>query len=395
MYLNHESQLIRPDRPTYRRAIKSPVTSIKYNTCDKLLEIKRIATGHGKWYGIYSDGIPTRYVQLSGEHAIDKFVRNYGYIDGKGCVNHSEKVLQYGETQVHDHNFKVEKLHRDVNGVPQRVYNSGLCWYSALCFVLFFSDAMRTFILKYLPVDLHPLAKQTLFKADAAEQLRREFYSRFAFGDKPDQSPELDGQNGMGQFYILAAKLNIPLVRLLAPSLTEMTESIKDQNGKYHNIRATPHLGESGMLVVRCFRTKWVPMRRITWNKKLYRLVAILIGSEECGHQIGVSTRFNCNITKWALADSDASQHGIGPLFWDIPRHRGETRVQYKTRWIHSWDKLVPVTMFGSKREKFCTLSPNNSTHLTTPTYSNSTNTPPGLVNPDYIYLHIPDQHCD
>ena len=372
----------------YPRVNERMATSIHYNTCDKSLKIKRLHTDDNtSWYGIYTPGIPTRYVQLSGVDAMDKFVRNYGYLDGKGCVNHRDKIVEYNEAPVLDSKFNINPYHRKVNGVPQRVYNSGLCWYCALCFVLFFSHAMRKFILSYLPADLQELARKCLFDAEIAEKLRRQLYDTIAFGDKPDQPPEKDGQNGIGQFFIMAAKFDIPVTRLLAPTLVEMTEPIKDQTGEYHAIQRTvPHDGESGMLVVRCFRTQWKPTRRIMWKNKRYRLVGIMIGSEECGHQIGVSTRTNCNITQWALSDSDASQHGIGPMFWNIPRSRDETRQQYKNRWHAAWDKLIPVTMFGSGREQFCNLSPNNSNHLST----SSSKTSPGLVNPDYIYLHVP-----
>ena len=86
---------------------------------------------------------------------------------------------------------------------------------------------------------------------------------------------------------------------------------------------------------MRAFRTKWTPkaQARLVWQGRRYKLVGALIGSEHCGHQIGASALDVDNCATWALSDSDATQHGIGPLFWSMRRRKGEATASFRARW--------------------------------------------------------------
>lgn len=365
----------------------------QYSTCRGKMKIKSISYKNEVWHSI-SDGIqPTRWVRLFKKNALEKLIKNYAYMDSDKCVN-TKKVNWKTKTQ---EVLKSEKTldslddsHRNIKGVAQRTYNSGLCWYCALCFVMFFSKQMRKFVSDYMTATDNALCTNVLNDAKCAEALRHHLYHVYKMGDRPGQAPELDGQNGFSQFCILAAKLNMPVIRLFAPKMQEITEPVMDQSGKWHNLRNKPKQNESSMLCVRCFRTKWSPSRRIIHNKKRYKLVALLIGSEHCGHQVGVST-CDMRICRWAHADSDAAQHGIGPIFWRIAQEPNETRAEFKRRWRESWEHMVPVTIFGNN--EYCDLNPVNRPTHELERFAKAVNhsQTPGVVNTDYIYLHIPD----
>ena len=249
---------------------------------------------------------------------------------------------------------------------------------------------MRNFLSSYMPSDLFALLKDALNDANIAEKLRHKLYYTYMVGDRPGQDPELDGQNGFTQFCVLGAKLDIPIIRLFAPKLVRMEDPVRDQNGKSFHLRTTPRTDESSMLAVRAFRTKWPPARRITYDNRRYKLIAMMIGSEHCGHQIATST-CDGRVCRWALADSDMRQNGIGPMFWSIPQMKGETKREFKMRWRKMWDDIVPVTVFG--RKELCDLNPVNrpSNDLERFAKQIQHRSEPGVVNTDYIYLHIPD----
>ena len=64
-------------------------------------------------------------------------------------------------------------MERHKHGVPQKSYNSGLCWYSAMCFAGFFNKQMREFI-KYYSKDklLNNLIDICLDDPNAAEKIK-------------------------------------------------------------------------------------------------------------------------------------------------------------------------------------------------------------------------------
>lgn len=346
----------------------------QYATCGGTTQIFRVKDAPG-WVAISSHDLPTRYVRISDDPAsLVHLLQTYGYADKNNCVN---TVPKPGDSPVlpvrHDDNFWNTVPMRDnrpeeIDGVKQRAINSGICWYAALCFVLFYSDAMRNFMLRYLPDEMHAWAKKCLTDTDAAEALRRALYHKFEIGDKPDQAPELDGQNGCQQFLALAAKLDIPvLVRDVTwgANLVPGPNAYNDVHGNRMESGSVARHYDQMLLVVRSHRTAWVPNRGITVhidNEPYYfKLMGHLVGASTCSHQVGSSAHdmgFH-NTRRWAHADADARSRGIYPMYWQIEQEARETQDEFTERWRRSWDHMLPITFFNGGQE--CKFNPSNN----------------------------------
>ena len=89
--------------------------------------------------------------------------------------------------------------------------------------------------------------------AEMAELLRIDLYERYAFGDRPNQDPYLDGQNGFGQFCILCARLDLPLIRYMhvGGSMTPIKGTITDQKNVQLDLRTRAKLSEPVFACVR------------------------------------------------------------------------------------------------------------------------------------------------
>lgn len=381
-----------------QKAIVNPdhICKIQYTTCDGSMSIIA-CTFHGEqWYLIIDvhNRYRQRWVRLFKPSALSALVKSYGYIDSNGCLNKEMGILHHGDKMnVNDCLFlnRLTRGHRNTRGVPQRAYNSGVCWYCAMCFVMLFSKQMRQLMHRKAPPILQQKMKNVLTDKTCAESLRHELYHTYALGDRPGQDPSLDGQNGFGQLCILLAHLDIPTIRLFAPEMHELNDTIRDQRRKHHTLRSLPRADETSILVVRAFRTKWIPRSRIVHNDRRYKLIAVMIGSEHCGHQIGASAVDLEMCSTWALSDSDATQHGIGPMYWSVRRQRGEGRASFMKRWRAMWESMIPATLFGQRQ--VCDLNPINRSTRELEQYERIVNqhpSTPGVVNTDFIYMHIP-----
>ena len=213
---------------------KSNIISIRFLKCNKELKFDMIGrNGRKQWWRLRNKGIPDRIVGvIDGHKSIDAFIRNYGYIGENNCV--SWKEGEYGIGKLHRaEEVPIEPKLQAITGVPQRAINSGLCWYCAMCFCMFFSDQMSELLHSKLPLEMRKFCKTILSNPADAEAFRRLLYSKYSVGDKPDQNPELDGQNGFGQFCIILAKLNIPCTG----ASSGVTQSLLDFGGPTHRIR--------------------------------------------------------------------------------------------------------------------------------------------------------------
>ena len=370
--------------------LTNPIREVEYSSCDGQMRVRCFMYKNEKWWCVSSPGHPDRWVKLHNDGAIAPFVKSYAYIDQKGCVNSVVGRYLTGAPISLTSNRTLDGLNatqRATTGIPQRVHNSGLCWYCAMCFVMFFPKQMRDLLFAKGTPEFRAMSQGVLNNPTAAEKLRRFLYNRYALGDVPDQHPELDGQNGFSQMCILMAHFDIPIIRLFGPKHYEIKDSITDQRGNRLNLRSNPREGEASLLAVRCFRTKWMPKRRLTHNGRRYKLIALLIGSEHCGHQIAAST-CDLRICRWAVSDSDATQRGIGPMFWSIHQKPGESRESFKRQWQQMWEHLIPVTIFG--RSEMCDLNPTNRPTHELEKYAKivGQNSKPGVVNTDYIYIN-------
>ena len=373
------------------------ISKIQYTSCDGSMQIVACTFRGEHWYLLLDrDRSRQRWVRLFNANALHGLVEAYAYVDSDGCMNQKKGIVHRGPKQQIRGSSVLNKLsdeQRIITGVPQRTHNSGLCWYCAMCFVMFFSPQMRHILYSSAPRELQRKMQDILIDKDKSEILRKHLYEKYALGDRPGQDPALDGQNGFAQLCILLARLDIPTIRLFAPDMHELNDGVRDQKKKIVQLRSSPGPDETSLLVVRAFRTKWAPKPRIVYKGRRYRLLAVMIGSEHCGHQIACSAIDIKRCSTWALSDSDATQRGIGPMFWSTPRRSGESNEDFTRRWRQMWSDMVPITLFGSGHNRVCDLNPiNRPTHELERNARITNEHPdvPGVVNSDFIYMHTP-----
>lgn len=331
--------------------------------------------------------IPARYVRLyNGKKSLQELVKHYGFMDSNQCINKTN--VKYGvDTTLNPEPVPIAHQDLKVKGIAQEKSNSGICWFAATSFVTLFSEPMRSELLKRLDPDIAACARDALIDMKKAYEYRKKLYYRYGFGDDPKQDPLLDGKNGCTEFCALASQINLPVIRLFAPDLEELTTPVKNQFGKTFKLRNRPAANEFAVLVLRCFRTTYIPRRRLVYRGRRYRLVSVFIGSEHCGHQIGAST-CNGRICRWAVADSDGSRLGIGPVFWRIRKEPHESNKEFKQRWWDSFASMIPLTLFN--HGDVCDLSPHN--RPTGYVLQKNVSDKPGVTNCDFLYVSMPGE---
>lgn len=374
------------------------ITEIHFDTCNDSVVCKLLVQNdQGFWWAIFSEGLPTRFICIKDYRGLLKFATRYGYMDKNDCVNF--KRGKFGISKMFKPPTEYVQLEKTLqfliktykHGIPQKSLNSGLCWYSAMCFACFFCKQMRDLIKFYSrDITINRLIDTCLHNADDAEKLRRYLFFEYHIGDDPRQRPEDDGQNGMSEFLTLVAKLHIPCVRLFAPSLSEIRTEVSDKrNDVYPMVKPTKFT--PSLLVVRCFRTRWKPKLIIKHDDMRYKLASVMIGSEYCGHQIGAST-CDLRVCRWGCADADACREGIGPIFWTVKRQPSENIPDFLSRWWDAWGKMLPVVLFNNN--SLCDFSPHNRSSCTLESRMNRnqmcTDFDAGVVNSDFVYIHLP-----
>lgn len=367
------------------------IVEIKYDTCSSSTVCKMLLqTKEGQWWGIFSPDLPIRFVCMRDENAVKYFAKHYALLESSECINDNGR---FGLSTTFKPDPTFEPIVNSIkahyaHGIPQRTQNSGLCWYSAMCFACFYCIQMRDLVKMHSNDDkLNSLIDECLSVPKRAEELRHYLYYKYHIGDDPKQSPEKDGQNGLSEYLVLCAKLGIPCIRLFAPNLSTFNDNISDKKGNVVSI-TKPMKNKPSLLVVRCFRTKWKPPFRLVHDGILYKMVSVLIGSEHCGHQIGAST-CNGHICRWACSDADARKEGIGPIFWKVRRTQSETQDEFITRWWDIWGRIIPLTLFNSG--SFCDFSPHNRATCTMNKNNTSTcnSFDAGIVNSDFMYMSV------
>jgi hypothetical protein len=283
---------------------------------------------------------------------------------------------------------------QQVYGIPQRVVNSGICWFAALMFAMFHNEAVARHVSGYLPQELRQDASRSLVDPAASERFREGVWRMYGMGDPYGQDPELDGQNGMTQLFVLAGKLGMPIARYfvdrdgMAHMLTEATRS---NTGDAVSVPAAAESEAHGHLAVFRFRRgahgsdeRMRPPRRKVLCGRRYRLVAMMIGSEHCGHQISACAS-GPSWRQWAVCDSDAQHHGIGVTHWSV-----DTPNPSRTEWWDTWRCMVPTVKFHGG---YCNLSPQNPSvaSASSPTGgARFAEAGSGLTNVDFLYYSCP-----
>ena len=321
------------------------------------------------WYSIVDPQLPTRQLRLMGGHAsLNRLVTRYGLLDASGCLNSTKGVCVCVDPSSIGARCSINgNMLRKNMGVPQRLENSGICWYASVCFALFLNAQLRAYVVSKLPEDMRELARSALSNPASSEELRRQLWERFAFGDEIGQPPELDGQNGATQIAVLASQVDICLQRYMVDDegrLHELPHTVWDQRRGPHALRSEPASGEPHLILFR-FRhgmhadnPRHRPPRFFRRNGRTYRLVSMLMGSESCGHQIAASTPTS-SWRDWAACDSDQRRYDIGPTCWRISPELIADRCCEAT-WKAWWGYFAAMFNVILLSGGVCNLSPHN-----------------------------------
>lgn len=404
-------------------------------SCDETLTIrlaKIINHGNGSvpneaiWL-IESRDTATRVVRLfKGEESLRYLVLNCGFLDKNECVHTGKGELSFGSLKYDENIPFVEDVLR-MDGVQQgtnltrdKALFAGRCWFSAMCWSLFFNKDLKYLFISKFPPDISKLVETCLSDPEAAEALRVYCSTQLSAGDEIDIELQKEGRNGFTEATTIITKLGISLIRFIAlPSqinfnsdhraeLHLLEDDIIDRSGQ-----TIPPVqmanDQTCLLAVRCFRTNWRPKRRINHGGRRFYLASAMIGSEHCGHQIGLSTcdyddatnlaesresgRKGPRIARWSVSDSDSIRKGISPTFWRIKRMTNESSADFSKRWWKAWGEMIPVTIFRN-RTTICDLSshnrPTGELQCKIDRTSNS-DLGPGVVNSDFIYVSFPN----
>jgi hypothetical protein len=331
------------------------------------------------WWKVRADGVPERFFRLlGGRAALGDLLRMYGFLDAESCLSAERGAVVCEPLADARRAFASPcaaalpvdaRVVGPLTGVPQRVRNSGICWFASVCFALFYHRRMREHVCAHLDADLRADAERCLADPQAAERLRGELWRRYAFGDPIGQDPRLDGQNGTSQIFILASQIGLPMRRFMMHG-DEQYEidamPVKDMRGGTHRMLSRPaREGDAHVVVVRFRRGQHTtraahrPRPFLFVDGRRYRLVAMMIGSEQCGHQVCVASPGG-TIRTWASCDSDARRLGVGPTIWSTPKVRAPTaegRAEADEAWERSFLHAVPSILFA---KGVCQMSPLN-----------------------------------
>lgn len=360
-----------------------------YHGCKKPLHLRLVGTQHAAprvdesgvvqdaWWCVASDGLPDRYVRLMhGSESMTRMMRHYALLDQDSCMHTMDGDVWCApaatvEGRLRDVGMSDVPVRAELHertGVPQRVVNSGICWFASVCFALFYHARVRAHVLARLPPDLRPDAERCLSDPAAAERLRVRLWERYAFGDRIGQAPELDGQNAAAQIFILFAQLGLPVRRFLMmdDQRVEIRTPVRDMRGGMHHLPWEAAADDDVHLVVIRFRRGQHSQRsshRITpfvdVDGKEYRLAAILIGSEHCGHQIAAASPGG-SVREWACCDADGRRLGIGPTLWrtdKVASRSARDRNEALRKWEAYWRHMLPAINFS---KGVCNMSPLN-----------------------------------
>jgi hypothetical protein len=387
------------DLPTPPRDTR--VHTVNFETCpgsDLCIHLILENTSDHDKYGVVSDSwwaicckdLPDRTIRLfGGSSSLMALLKRYAFMDAVGCINHRRAKVKFTQlsTPLPLIKLKVPAHLIDAIGVPQFYPRSGVCWYSALCWVSFCNPTVCDFIKKRVPPDIARMIDNCLFSRLSAEALRAYLWHTHKIGDNVDDPPENDGRNGFSEFTSLCAAFHIPLLRFKEGGgmLREMRSSSNDvsQVQMPSLCRKSPHF-----LAIRFDdgdHTRFPVIRRICHAGQRYRLVGMYMGQRKCGHQIGVASTTG-DWRDMAIGDADWHKDKIGPMFIQFEGDR------WMSEWWNAWKYLVPVTKFGKNTQEFCNLSPHNPPdssieHQKISTYRRSRCT--GLNSIDMLYINL------
>ena len=387
------------------------IVSVTFKTCpgsdlsiDLLLvngdsRLDRHGMSPDSWWRIHCSDLPDRVLRLyEGECSMRNLVSRYGFLDRKGCVNHRRATIRYGSSPLPKGREIVDSTvvnhMREARGVPQFYRTSGICWYAALCIVMFSAPRVRNFVKSFLPSDLSRLCDECLFSRSSAQVLRNELWNRYSVGDNIRLNPEYDGCNGFSEFTVLCAKLGIPLVRYKESngSFHLMSDQVSDKAQRVVQLCKVNH-NKPHFLVFRFSdgdHSKFPLCRRIVFRGRRYRWVGCLAGQKKCGHQIA----FASSTGHWmdlVIGDADIHKDGIGPIYIRFTgKEYRKPLSDGKNKWWIDLDYLIHITKFGPGNNQFCNLSPHNPSNESLDVYKGLVQRSVGTNSLDFVFLYEP-----
>lgn len=339
------------------------------------------------WWVIRCSNLPDRSFRISkGSQSIGELLRRYGFQDSTGCVNHRDVTAHYSTSFTPSELKHVPTELRDANGVPQFYWNSGVCWFNAMCWTSMANRDLKKLITTHISDDsFRHVYGRSIFDRDSAETFRKRLWHEMTVGDDVTQSAELDGQNGFTQFCIMCAQLGVPMYRLRERDgqIKRLDPRVTGPKGNTYTLHAPKSQDDPHILAVRFQdgdHQRFPIVRRLQFRNKRYRLVGLYMGQRKCGHQIGMASPSG-HWRDWSIADADLHKVGVGPIF---VRFEGD---RWRNDWWKAWGELVHVTKFGQNNSEFCSLSPHNPKNDSLDVYRGGTNR--GTNSIDLLYTPI------
>jgi hypothetical protein len=258
--------------------------------------------------------------------------------------------------------------------IPQFSKQTGRCWWTSLIMCLTYSIYIRNIFMSKLKLLLPELSEEMnkIISGDHqrtleySEKIRKSFYEQWGIGDSPSTHPLLEGKNGMNEMAKILDKLDIPIVILVWTG------------SAFHIMNLTPPKSDPQILIVHVMRERWIPAQKLKIESipvindpcGEWYLQSLLIGNEEAGHQIGMST-CDGKVEEWVVGDSDAALLGIVSMWISCNRQE----------WIYNIGKLLPIL----SKNSLISFDPLNYSQECV--NSNQKCEIPGKTNTDWIYV--------
>lgn len=317
------------------------------------------------WWAVRTTGLPDRTLRLrEGPRSLCHLLQRYGYQDSTGCVNHRDATAHYGpSSSLATAHLQVLPHIRDMTGVAQFYPRSGICWYAALCTVLFTDPKMREYIASHLPPAMAELCATCLKSRESAQRLRNLLWTEWAIGDDINDRPENDGCNGFSEFTLLCARASIPLLRLRerGGKLVRMPPRLTDKRGNALR-EAAINFRKPHLLALRFQdgdHAKFPLFRRVRIDGVRYRWVGCWAGQRKCGHQIGFASA-DGHWRSIVVGDADLHNGGIGLESVCFPQTGYADVKGGDSEWSRVMNLIIHITKFGPRTSEFCNMSPLN-----------------------------------
>ena len=268
---------------------------------------------------------------------------------------------------------------------PQFDSSTGRCWWTALLAAVTYPKAMADIFVPAIcetgtrdVVDaIQSLIQGRSEPLEHSERIRTYVHDRFGVGFGPETAPKDEGCNARVELMKLCEQLRIPFC------VTYVTGQ--------HRLAMVPAdyprtlSGPPRVLIVSSARSEedpWVPSANITMTSDTgepndphgaWCLQAMLVGNEDAGHQVSIST-CDGSVREWMLADSDAAMIGVQNTWFSCDRDED---------WVRMLAAQIPLLSTSSASGGTSFAPVNTSARCTARPGSCSD---PGMTNVDFIY---------